>query len=340
MLSENKSALYFLCIAFLLAFLVILLGAYTRLKDAGLGCPDWPGCYGKLTLPKQPTQLINGPYVGQTLIPAKAWPEMIHRYAAATLVLLSFAAVVLIIYKYKIAQQPVWIATALLCLLFFQGLLGKWTVTLRLHPLVVMSHLLGGLALLSLLWLLVLRLSRLFKSSCFPQEKNLRPWATLGLLLIIIQITLGGWTSANYAAFVCPDFPLCQGLWWPSMNFSEAFHVWLNTDINYEGGILSQTARTAIQMSHRIMAVITSIYLGLLVYKLFNVTKRNFLRSLAVLLALLLVTQISLGALNVLWMLPLPIAMAHNAVAALILIILITLNVYLNPIASKLNVQH
>ena len=326
MLSENKSALYFLCLAFLLSFLVILLGAYTRLKDAGLGCPDWPGCYGKLTLPKQPTQLVNGPYVGQTLIPAKAWPEMIHRYAAATLVLLSFAAVVLIIYKYKIPQQPVWIATALLFLLFFQGLLGKWTVTLQLHPLIVMSHLLGGLALLSLLWLLILRLTRLFKSRCSAQEEKLRPWATLGLLLIVIQITLGGWTSANYAAFVCPDFPLCQDQWWPSMNFSEAFHLWFNTNINYEGGILSHTARTAIQMSHRIMAVITSIYLGLLVYKLFSVTKRNFLRSLAVLLALLLVTQISLGALNVLWMLPLPIAMAHNAVAGLLLLTLITLS--------------
>jgi heme a synthase len=336
MLSENKSALYFLCIAFLLAFLVILLGAYTRLKDAGLGCPDWPGCYGKLTLPKQSIRLISGPYVGQTLIPAKAWPEMIHRYAAATLVLLSFAAVVLIIYKYKLSQQPVWIATALLFLLFLQGLLGKWTVTLQLHPLIVMSHLLGGLALLSLLWLLILRLSRLFESSCSSQEEKLRPWATLGLLLIIIQITLGGWTSANYAAFVCPDFPLCQDQWWPSMNFSEAFHLWLNTSINYEGGILSHTARTAIQMSHRIMAVITSIYLGLLIYKLFNVTKNNFLRSLAVSLALLLVTQISLGALNVLWMLPLPIAMSHNAVAALLLLTIITLNVYLNPIVPNL----
>ncbi|WP_339050861.1 COX15/CtaA family protein [Rickettsiella endosymbiont of Xylota segnis] len=323
---ENKSALYFLYIAFFLAFIVVQLGALTRLKDAGLGCPDWPGCYGKLTLPNKSIQLKNGPYSGQMLIPEKAWPEMIHRYAAATLVILCFAGVVLIIYKYKLPQQPIWIATSLLFLLFLQGLLGKWTVTLRLHPLVVMSHLLGGLALLSLLWLLILRLNPLSMRQSFGEHK-LRSWTTLGLLLIVIQIGLGGWTSANYAAFVCPDFPQCQGQWWPTMNFSEGFHLWLNTNLTYEGGILSQTARTAIQMSHRIMAIITSIYLVLLVYKLFKVTKINFLRGLGILLLFLLGLQICLGVLNVLWVLPLPIAMAHNAVAALLLLTIITLNI-------------
>jgi len=323
---ENKSALYFLYIAFFLAFIVVQLGALTRLKDAGLGCPDWPGCYGKLTLPNKSIQLMNGPYSGQKLIPEKAWPEMIHSYAAAPLVILCFASVVLIIYKYKLPQQPVWIATSLLFLLFLQGLLGKWTVTLRLHPLVVMSHLLGGLALLSLLWLLILRLNPLSMRQSSGKHK-LRSWTTLGLLLIVIQIGLGGWTSANYAAFVCPDFPQCQGQWWPTMNFSEGFHLWLNTNLTYEGGILSQAARTAIQMSHRIMAIITSVYLILLVYKLFKVTKINFLRGLGVLLLFLLGLQISLGTLNVLWMLPLPIAMAHNAVAALLLLTILTLNI-------------
>ena len=149
------------------------------------------------------------------------------------------------------------------------------------------------------------------------------------VLMLLIQIILGGWTSANYAAFVCPDFPRCQGQWWPTMNFSEGFHLWLSTNITYEGGILSQSARTAIQMSHRIMAIITTLYLVLLVYKLFIVTKRNFLRSLGVLLVCLLCLQIVLGSLNVLWVLPLPIAMAHNAVAALVLLTIITLNINL-----------
>jgi cytochrome c oxidase assembly protein subunit 15 len=329
MLSENKSALYFLCISFLVAFIVVLLGAYTRLKDAGLGCPDWPGCYGKLLLTRQAPTLKHAADVGQTLNPAKAWPEMIHRYAAASLVILSFAAVVLIIYQHRLAQQPVGIATLLLFLLFFQGLLGKWTVTLRLHPLIVMSHLLGGLGLLSLLWILILRLSRRLPKQVSTSNETLRPWASFGLLLVVIQISLGAWTSANYAAFVCPDFPLCQGQWWPRMNFSEGFRLGLNTAMNYEGGVLSHAARTAIQMSHRIMAIITSIYLGLVVYQLLNVSKNYFLHSLAVVLAALLGLQLSLGILNVIWMLPLSIALAHNAVAALLLLTLITLNLSL-----------
>lgn len=192
-----------------------------------------------------------------------------------------------------------------------------------------MTHLLGGLALLSLLWVLILRLSRLSISQISTSEQKLKGWAAFGLFLVLLQISLGGWTSSNYAAFVCPDFPMCQGQWWPAMNFSEGFHLWLNTNINYEGGILSHTARTAIQMSHRIMAIITTIYLGLVIYKLLNVTNSNFLRRLAILLILLLCLQISLGALNVLWMLPLPIAMAHNAIAALLLLTLITLNISL-----------
>lgn len=329
MLAENKSAFYFLCIACFLAFVVILLGAMTRLKDAGLGCPDWPGCYGRLTLPTHSTKLVNAPFVDQTINLAKAWPEMIHRYAAASLVLLSFAAIILIIHKRKLPQQPVFIAIALLILLFFQGLLGKWTVTLRLHPLIVISHLLAGLSLLSLLWVLILRLSRLFIDQYSSEEQKLRLWAVFALLLIILQISLGGWTSANYAAFVCPDFPKCQGQWWPMMNFSEGFHIGLNTNKNFEGGILSSYGRTAIQMSHRIGAIITTIYLSLLIYKIFNISQKYILRIIGLILLLLLLLQISLGTLNVLWVLPLTIAIAHNAIAALILLTLVTLNVYL-----------
>ncbi len=329
MLSENKSAFTFLSIACLLAFLVILLGAMTRLKDAGLGCPDWPGCYGQLSIPHQAIKLINTPFAGLTINPAKAWPEMIHRYAAATLVLLSFAAVVLILHQRKLPHQPVLLATLLLMLLFWQGLLGKWTVTLHLHPLVVMSHLLGGLALLSVLWWLVLRLKPFHIPPCTSQEEKLRPWAILGLLFIILQISLGGWTSANYAAFVCPDFPMCQEQWWPPMNFSAGFHLSFHAQQNYEGGVLSTPARTAIQMSHRLGALITTSYLSFLIYKLFCTRQGSLLRRIGLILLLLLTLQISLGVLNVLWALPLWIAMAHNAVAALLLLTLISLNAYL-----------
>lgn len=331
---ENKSALHFLYIAFLLAFIVVQLGAYTRLKDAGLGCPDWPMCYGKFILPTHTLQIHQAPFIGQTLRPEKAWPEMIHRYAAASLVLLSFAAIVLILSKHKRSQQPLKITFSLLLLLFLQGLLGKWTITMKLHPFIVMSHLLGGLALLSLLWLLILQLNKFAvkHTSC---EQKLRPWVTCGLLLIILQISLGGWTSANYAAFVCPDFPTCQGLWWPHMSFSEGFQLWVSTPINFEGGILSSTARTAIQMTHRIMAIITTLYLSFVVYKLLSVSQTKFFRGLAILLGVLLALQIGLGILNVVWLLALPIALSHNAVAALLLLVVITLNVSLTKISPN-----
>ncbi|OJA00976.1 hypothetical protein BEV13_01550 [Rickettsiella grylli] len=329
MLLGNKSALRFLYIAFLCAFIVIQLGVYTRLKDAGLGCPDWPTCYGKFILPTHTLQLHQAPFINQIFHAEKAWPEMIHRYAAAILVLLSFAAIVLIVSNDKRSQQPLTIAISLFFLLFLQGLLGKWTVTMKLHPLVVMSHLLGGLALLSVLWLLILQLNKLTSDQISYSEQKLKPWAALGLLLIILQISLGGWISANYAAFVCPDVPTCQGVWWPPMNFSEGFHLWTNAAINFEGGILSSTARTAIHMAHRLMAIVTLFYLSWIVYKLLSTSKKKFFRSLAILLGLLLLLQLGLGILNIVWLLALPVALSHNAVAALLLLVLITLNVNL-----------
>lgn len=327
---ENKLAFRITCIAAFLSFIVILLGATTRLKDAGLGCPDWPGCYGKLIVPQTP----SAAFAGEVIDPKKAWAEMIHRYAAAAVVLLSFAAIILILHKRKLPSQPVKVAFILLILLFFQGLLGKWTVTLHLHPLIVMLHLLGGLSLLSLLWILLLRLTP-FCSQPNQQEKKLRLWSNIGLLIILIQIILGGWTSSNYAAFVCPDFPRCQGAWWPSMNFIEGFRLWTDFSKNFEGGLLSNDARTAIQVCHRIGALITSIYLIFLSYKLRKTSTKKILRSISVLLVLVLILQITLGILNVIYLLALPIAIAHNAVATLLLLLLITLNLYLSPHARK-----
>ncbi|MES2998183.1 MAG: COX15/CtaA family protein [Pseudomonadota bacterium] len=323
----NKWALRITFVSALLAFAVILLGATTRLKEAGLGCPDWPGCYGQLIVPHQP---ISSVFAGQKLNSEKAWTEMIHRYAVAILALLSFTAVILILQQRKLPHQPVNIAFIFLILLFFQGLLGKWTVTLRLHPLVVMSHLLGGLTLLSVLWMLILRLTPIFRDYPSNQEKKLRLLAALGLFIIVLQITLGGWTSSNYAAFVCPDFPGCQGHWWPRMNFSEGFNVWLDANRNFEGGLLSIDARTAIQVSHRIGALITALYLIFLAWRLRKISKKKILRVISLLLLIFLTLQITLGILNVIWLLPLSIAVAHNGVAALLLLTLLSLNLYLN----------
>jgi heme a synthase len=321
---ENKLALRITYVATLLAFIVILLGASTRLKDAGLGCPDWPGCYGQAIVPQQLSTHFNG----QTLNTSKAWAEMIHRYAAATLVLLIVAASILILHKRKLPNQPVKIAFFLLSLLLFQGLLGKWTVTLRLHPLIVMSHLLGGLGLLSLLWILILHLTPFFKTAPTDQEKKLRPWAIIGLCFVVTQIILGGWTSSHYAAFVCPDFPSCQGQWWPPMNFSEGFHLDMNFNKNFEGGLLSNQARTAIQMCHRIGALLTTLYLIFLAWKLKITNNKGILQLISHLLLLVLGLQISLGILNIIWLLAFPIAVAHNAVAAILLLLLVSLNTY------------
>jgi cytochrome c oxidase assembly protein subunit 15 len=320
----NKWAFRLTVVSALLAFTVILLGATTRLKEAGLACPDWPGCYGQLVVPHRPLAIA-----GQILDPKKAWAEMIHRYAAAMLVLLSFAAVVLIFQQRKLPNQPVKLAFSLLILLFFQGLLGKWTVTLHLHPLVVMTHLLGGLTLLSLLWMLILQLHPIFSHDFTKQEKKLRLLAAIGLFLIIVQITLGGWTSSNYAAFVCADFPSCQGHWWPTMNFREGFNLWASASRNFEEGYLSSDARTAIHMVHRIGALATALYLIFLAWKLRKTSNKIILQVIGLLLLIFLILQITLGILNVIWLLPLPIAVAHNGVATLLLLTLLTLLVFL-----------
>ncbi|MDQ8038883.1 MAG: COX15/CtaA family protein [Rickettsiella sp.] len=324
---ENKLAFRIACIATLLAFIVILLGATTRLKDAGLGCPDWPGCYGKAIVPHQLTSTI---FANHTINQNKAWIEMVHRYAAATLILLCFATFILILHKRKLPHQPVKTAFLLLVLLFLQGLLGKWTVTLQLHPIIVLSHLLGGISLLSLLWILLLRLSPFLRTSHDCKEKKTRYWAIISLIIVLIQIMLGGWTSSNYAAFICPDFPRCQGQWWPTMNFSEAFHLWLNANKNFEGGLLSSNARTAIQIVHRIGAIITTASIIFLSYKLKKLNAHKTLQIISNLLIICLALQITFGILNVIWLLPLPVAIAHNGVAVCLLLLLITLNYFLN----------
>ncbi len=311
----------------LLAFSVVLMGAYVRLSDAGLGCPDWPGCYGQLVVPHSETAVEvpdNG--FAKPLHREKAWKEMIHRYLAGTLGLFILLLTLLAWHNRRDPQQPLWLPSLLLGLVIFQAALGMWTVTLLVKPAIVTAHLLGGFATFVLLVLLSLQLR---SEPLFPRlaiTPALRRLILFGLGVVIMQITLGGWTSTNYAALGCSEFPRCYaGEWWPVMDFEQGFTLWRGLGINYEFGVLENDARAAIHMTHRIGALTTLLVIGWLSLRLLLQTAQAPLRRLALLVMLLLVTQISLGISNVLGHLPLPVAVAHNGVAALLLATLVTL---------------
>ncbi len=307
----------------LLAFSVILMGAYVRLSDAGLGCPDWPGCYGQMLAPSD-QNAVDESYADRPLDTAKAWKEMIHRYLAGSLGLAILLLAAIAWRHRKQADQPLLVPSMLVILVIFQAALGMWTVTLLVKPAIVTAHLLGGLATLSLLWLLLLKLRPVSpsQSTDLPNLHSKLMLASLGV--VILQICLGGWTSTNYAALGCSEFPTCYGgQWWPSMDFKEAFVIWRGLGMNYEFGVLEVEARTAIHMAHRIGAVITFVIVGLLSIRLIS-HKTNRLRKLGLLMLVALLLQISLGITNVLGHLPLPVAVAHNGGAALLLLTLIT----------------
>ncbi len=305
-----------------LAFIVVVLGAYVRLSDAGLACPDWPGCYGELIVPEE-TYRAEQLYPDQPLEHGKAWKEMIHRYTAGSLGLLIVCLAIMAWRQRSISDQPVIIPLVLVLLVIFQALLGMWTVTLLLKPVIVVGHLLGGMAILCLLFWLFL--GQINKGQIVDRNAaRLFPWTVAGLFIISIQISLGGWTSANYAALICPDFPTCQGTWWPPMDFVEGFTFWRETGIDYEGGILAGDARTAIHMSHRIGALATLLIIGTVAIQAISNSNRIIAR-IGIIMLLVLLVQISLGITNVTRLLPLPAAVAHNGAAALLLLSLVTL---------------
>lgn len=319
--------------ALALTFVVVVLGAYVRLSDAGLGCPDWPGCYGRLDVPDEAHQIAeaNAAYPHRPVEPAKAWKEMVHRYFAGTLGLSILALAVLAWRRRREPGQPLGLPLALLGLIVFQALLGMWTVTWQLKPVVVMAHLLGGLTTLSLLAWLVLRQGRYGGDSVAADDRALRGYALLGLVLLVAQIALGGWTSANYAALACPDFPTCQTRWWPPLDFREAFTLWRGLGISYEGGVLANDARVTIHMMHRLGALTVFLYLGWLSWRLLATRRNRTVRLAGLVIAVLLIGQLALGIANVVLRLPLPVAVAHNAGAALLLLALVALNHLLRP---------
>lgn len=314
-----------------LALCVVMLGAWVRLSDAGLGCPDWPGCYGNLIVPESESAISNAneAYPDRPVEGEKAWKEMIHRYLAGSLGLLIAALFVLAWKNRRCEKQPLFWPILLSVLVIFQALLGMWTVTLQLKPVIVMGHLLGGFATLSLLWWLVVSTSDSYRPS--GNGVGARWLAAAGVVLLLGQIALGGWTSSNYAALACPDFPQCQQQWWPeAMDFDEGFVLWRGLGQNYEFGVLEHPARTAIHLTHRIGAVVVASYLTLLVLYLLAARLREGSRPIALTVLFLLAVQVSLGISNVVFGLPLSVAVAHNGVAAMLLLSMILLTLALS----------
>jgi heme a synthase len=321
-MQANKVLLNIARGSMILALIVIVLGAYVRLSDAGLGCPDWPGCYGNLLVPDQ-VEADNEHLSVRPLEHGKAWKEMIHRYVASTLGFLIMIMAFMAWIKTSLSNMRSF-TTALLVLVIFQGMLGMWTVTLLLKPVIVMLHLLGGLTIISLLYWTVLRQQSQLGLFVSAGNKNLLPVVVSSIIVLVLQISLGGWTSSNYAALACPDFPTCQGVWWPNMDFKEGFILWRGLGIDYEGGVLLGPAKTAIHMAHRIGAIITFLTI---LYVAFKAIKSGVsqLKITGVVALILLFTQVSLGIANIKFSLPLPVAVAHNGVAALLLLSLVTL---------------
>ncbi len=298
-------------IGLLLAVTVVGLGAYVRLSNAGLGCPDWPGCYGQIAPPSA------DPGHTRPLEPDKAWKEMVHRYAAGTLGTVVLLLVVLAASLRRAYPQLLRLAVALLVVVVLQGLLGRFTVTWKLMPEVVVAHLIGGFLTITLLLTLI-------RSPLAQPHQRIfvTPWARIALLVLVGQILLGGWTSANYAAQVCPDFPTCHGEWWPAGDWGEGFTINFEPDQDHEYGKLSSLGRIAVHWTHRVGALVTTLVMLLLMVSLWY---RGEDRATWWLFAALLI-QVGLGIGNVLLQFPLYLAVAHNLGALFLLQVLVWIN--------------
>lgn len=314
---QNKMIRWITITATLLALGVVMLGAYTRLTDAGLGCPDWPGCYGQMVLPSTHLKLQQAQhqYPSIPIESRKAWTEMIHRYAAGTLaVFIFFIGIRALVCRWNGNQSHWLLPGILLILVIFQAALGMWTVTLKLLPVVVMGHLLGGILIFACLFLYCVQLQ-------IPVQKasHWRPWLWLGALIILTQIALGGWVSSNYAGIACIGFPMCNGTWWPTLHVAQGFNVLSQVGANYQGGVLDNEVRVTIQFIHRIGALITVLYILPLSLMILLKSREYYLKRFAFMVLVLLIIQLMLGMFNVIYLLPLKVAVAHNGVAALLL---------------------
>ncbi|TAL88101.1 MAG: heme A synthase [Rhodanobacter sp.] len=356
-------------LAAVFAFGLVMFGAFVRLSNAGLSCPDWPTCYGQVTWPQhaQAVAHADAEFPARPYEAHKAWREQVHRFLAGTLGVLVlalallasrrrrgtqlavivgavFAAVGVGLYMrgehpwssllaacaialplfaaMRLPRPGAWkICVLTLAVIIFQAMLGMWTVTLLLKPIVVTGHLLGGILTFGLLSWVALRFAGV--AAADEQLAGLRHLVTIGVVLLACQIALGGWTSSNYAALACGygpgSFPQCLGQWAPPTDFREGFVLWRGIGVNYEGGVLDMAARSAIQIVHRIGALIVFCYLGWLACK----SARCGLRGHAIALVAVLLCQVLLGISNVYFALPLAVATAHNGMAALLLFTLL-----------------
>lgn len=313
-------------VSILLAILVVSLGAYTRLTHAGLGCPDWPGCYGLHDVPHTEEEILKAEaaFPERPVEPHKAWNEMIHRYFAGSLGLLILAIAFLSI-KNREVGTPVFLPVLILGVVIFQAALGMWTVTMKLMPIVVMGHLLGGFLTLSLLFLLYLRLKRFHVRESNTSLRKFAKFGLLGIVLLTGQIALGGWTSSNYAALVCTELPICQEGWQELLTFEESFDLIPPHRDTYEYGHLDHDARVTIHVFHRMGAIVVSVYLLWLGLTVMRRASSQFFKQASLGLITILLCQIGLGVSNIWFSLPLGIAVAHNVVAACLMLALILL---------------
>ena len=304
-----------------LIFDLIIVGVFTRLSDSGLGCPDWPGCYQQA----HPINASQEIIAAQTALPTgpvtvfKAWVEMIHRYMAMVVGILSIVIMVLALRRYVISRNKAELWPCLLFVLIcLQGAFGAWTVTLKLQPIIVTTHLLLALAILQLSDALALRQSGL---QPIQEIFHLRPWIILGSILLIVQIALGAWVSSNYAVLACTDFPKCQGYWLPEMDFKNAFYPWRALGQTASGENLSLAGLTAIHWLHRNFALLVFGLLTWLAYRLLSV-KETGVRRLSLLLFILLAAQLLTGLANIFFDWPLVNALLHSVGAALLVLVL------------------
>ncbi|WP_091989613.1 COX15/CtaA family protein [Pseudoalteromonas denitrificans] len=330
----------------LFAVVVVGLGAYTRLSDAGLGCPDWPGCYGFLTVPKHIDDIstVEQNFPGAVIESQKAWKEMIHRYFAGSLGLMLLSIMIYSIYRFKTQAikrpklndiTPVKLPVFLVVLVIFQAVLGMLTVTMALQPLIVMGHLLGGFAILSLSYLLYLRIKHQPITSEDTNVIGYFSWCLVALIVLSIQIALGGWLAANYAAPHCSGLPLCSGDWQQTFSFLDVFQLPAASS-NYEYGVLSSEARQSIHLVHRFWAMITATVILVVALRIFWQSRCKVIKNSALLVVGAVICQILLGGILVYWQFPISIALAHNLMAAMLLLSLVRLSFYIHKVKATL----